>query len=56
MIRAVQIGVSGKPELIMLPDPMKDGWKALWADIGDRIEVSVSLPSRERGLKYLRNR
>lgn len=41
MIRAVQIGASGKPELVQLPDPMKDGWKAFWADIGDRMEVSA---------------
>ena len=41
MIRAVHIGASGKPELIMLPDPEKDSWKAFWADIGDRMEVSV---------------
>lgn len=41
MIRAVHIGASGKPELIMLPDPVKDGWKAFWAGVGDRIEVSA---------------
>lgn len=41
MIRAVHIGGGGKPELVQLPDPVKDGWKAFWADIGDRMEVSA---------------
>lgn len=39
MIRAIYIDENGRPEIIQMSDPIKDGWRAFDADIVQRLEV-----------------
>ncbi len=40
MLREIYINEDGDPEMIELPDPIRDGWKGFWVAVREWVEMA----------------